>query len=116
MGARGEVRASNCFVDCHLEPTRRGTMSLRRTWHNPGLLDDAVRRLRHLGWQGAALLEYRVRDGDGGFDFIELTPRKWQSLHLDLLPAVVFRTLPLAWFEGRRRHPARRPRAPTKIV
>src|SRR3546814_3914916 len=83
MGARGEVLASNCFVDCHLEPTRRGTMSLRRTWHNPGLVEDAVRRLRHLGWQGAAMLEYRVRDGDGGFDFIELNPRNWQSLHLD---------------------------------
>src|SRR3546814_7935115 len=65
-------------------------MSLRRTSQNPALVEDALRRLRCLGWQGAAMLEYRVRDSDGSFDFIELNPRYWQSLHLDLLAGIDF--------------------------
>jgi len=113
MDARGEALASNCFIDVHLEPTRRGTMSLRRTWQNPGLAEDALQRLRYLGWQGAAMLEYRVRDSDGSFDFIELNPRFWQSLHLDLLAGIDFPRLQMAWFEGR---PLPPPRAARKVV
>lgn len=101
MDEAGQVLARNCFRDVHDEPTRRGTMSLRRTWENPDLVADAVRRLRHLRWQGAAMLEYRVRDSDGSFDFIELNPRYWQSLHLDLLAGIDFPKLQMAWFEGR---------------
>lgn len=112
MDRKGHVLAQNCFLDVHLEPTRRGTMSLRRTWQSPALVDDAIRRLRHLGWQGAAMLEYRVRDGDGSFDFIELNPRFWQSLHLDLLAGVDFPRLQMAWFEGAALAPA----APTRDV
>lgn len=100
MDEHGEALACNCFVDVHREPTRRGTMSLRRTSQNPALVEDALRRLRCLGWQGAAMLEYRVRDSDGSFDFIELNPRYWQSLHLDLLAGVDFPRLQMAWFEG----------------
>lgn len=110
MNEGGEVLAQNCFVDAHREPTRGGTMSLRRTWHNPELVEDAVRRLRFLGWQGAAMLEYRVRDEDGSFDFIELNPRYWQSLHLDLLAGVDFPSLQMAWFEGRSAETAPAPR------
>lgn len=113
MNASGEALAANCFVDVHLEPTRRGTMSLRRTWPNPCLVEDALQRLRHLGWQGAAMLEYRVRDSDGSFDFIELNPRYWQSLHLDLLAGIDFPRLQLAWFEGR---PLPPPHAARKII
>ena len=101
MDETGRVLAENCFRDVHDEPTRRGTMSLRRSWKNPDLVADAVRRLRHLGWQGAAMLEYRVRESDGSFDFIELNPRYWQSLHLDLLAGIDFPKLQIAWFEGR---------------
>jgi hypothetical protein len=97
----GAVLAQNTFQDVHLEPTRRGTMSLRRGWSNAALVEDAIRRLRHLSWQGAAMLEYRVRDADGTFDFIELNPRYWQSLHLDLLMGIDFPKLQMAWFEGR---------------
>src|SRR3546814_7617265 len=75
-------------------------MSLRRTSQNPALVEDALRRLRCLGWQGAAMLEYRVRDSDGSFDFIELNPRYWQSLHLDPLAGIDFPRLQMAWFEG----------------
>jgi len=110
---RGEALASNCFIDVHLEATRRGTMSLRRTWRNPLLVDDALQRLRCLGWQGAAMLEYRVRDSDGSFDFIELNPRYWQSLHLDLLAGVDFPRLQMAWFEER---PQERPPRPKSVI
>src|SRR3546814_3342055 len=44
MGARGEVLASNCFVHCHLEPTRRAPISLSRTWTHPCLLPADLRR------------------------------------------------------------------------
>lgn len=101
LDSSGAVLAQNCFRDVHLEPTRRGTMSLRRSWFNDDLVADAVRRLRYLRWQGAAMIEYRVRDDDGTFDFIELNPRYWQSLHLDLLMGLDFPKLQMAWFEGR---------------
>lgn len=106
----GAVLAQNVFQDMHLEPTRRGTMSLRRGWSNATLVEDAVRRLRRLGWQGAAMLEYRVRDSDGSFDFIELNPRYWQSLHLDLLMGIDFPKLQMAWFEKRQLPPQPPPR------
>lgn len=110
MDQTGQVLAQNSFRDVHDEPTRRGTMSLRRTWNYSGLIDDAVRRLRFLGWQGAAMLEYRVRDSDGSFDFIELNPRYWQSLHLDLLAGIDFPSLQLTWFEGKAVTPPPPPR------
>lgn len=106
LDSRGRMLASNCFLDVHLEATRRGTMSLRRTCRNPRLLEDALRRLRHLEWQGAAMLEYRIRDSDGSFDFIELNPRYWQSLHLDLLAGIDFPQRQMAWFEQRALPPA----------
>jgi hypothetical protein len=110
MDEAGQVLAQNCFRDVHDEPTRRGTMSLRRSWKNPDLVADAVRRLRCLGWQGTAMLEYRVRDSDGSFDFIELNPRYWQSLHLDLLAGIDFPRLQMAWFEGYKIVPPSPPR------
>jgi hypothetical protein len=110
MDKSGNVLAQNCFRDVHDEPTRRGTMSLRRTWTNADVVADAIRRLRHLSWQGAAMLEYRVRDADGSFDFIELNPRYWQSLHLDLLAGIDFPRLQMAWFEGTKPRPAPVPR------
>lgn len=100
LDEKGDAIATNCFIDVHFEPTRRGTMSLRRTWRNQSLVGDALSRLRYLSWQGAAMLEYRVRDSDGSFDFIELNPRYWQSLHLDLLAGIDFPRLQMAWFEG----------------
>ena len=106
MDGSGNVLAQNCFHDVHDEPTRRGTMSLRKTWTNAPVLADAIQRLRHLCWQGAAMLEYRVRDSDGSFDFIELNPRYWQSLHLDLLAGVDFPRLQMAWFLGLKLGPA----------
>jgi hypothetical protein len=110
MGRGGQVLAQNCFRDEHNEPTRRGTMSLRRTWDHPALIADAIRRLRHLQWQGAAMLEYRVRDSDGTFDFIELNPRYWQSLHLDLLAGIDFPRLQMAWYQGQETPPLAKPR------
>ena len=56
------------------------------------------------------MLEYRVRDSDGSFDFIELNPRYWQSLHLDLLAGVDFPRLQMAWFLGAELGPAPVPR------
>ena len=101
MDESGRVLAENCFRDLHVEPTRRGTMSLRETWSNSKLVADAIQRLRHLGWQGCAMLEYRVNDNDGSFNFIELNPRFWQSLHLDVMSGVDFPRLQMAWFEGK---------------
>ena len=56
------------------------------------------------------MLEYRLRDSDGSFDFIELNPRYWQSLHLDLLAGVDFPRLQMAWFEGQNVAPPPPPR------
>jgi hypothetical protein len=46
--------------------------------------DDALARVRHLGWEGIAMLEYKWDPESDAFEFIEINSRFWAALHLDL--------------------------------
>lgn len=93
----GQALVVNCIRDCYQEPHSNGTMSLRKTdWHEE-IVQDAICRLRALGWQGCAMVEYRAESKGGAFWFIEINFRFWQYLHLDLYSGVNFPKYQAQW-------------------
>ncbi len=83
-----EVLAESMMVSLHDNPHTGGTSGLRRTFRHEAIRDDALRRLRHLGWRGVAMVEYKWDPATDAFFFIELNPRFWAGLHLDLYAEV----------------------------
>jgi len=81
---KGRVVAENMVRGLHLYPYYAGNMSLRETWWHDGILADAKMKLAALGWTGVAMMEYIWSPRSGEFWFIELNPRFWGYLHLDL--------------------------------
>jgi len=92
------ARVVNCVLDGHLKPHSNGTMSLRRTWWHEGIVEDALRRLEAHGWIGCAMVEYVWDEATDAFDIIEINPRFWQYLHLDLHAGVDFPLMQARWF------------------
>ena len=99
---KGEPLAVSCVRDKYLEPHSKGTMSLRESCYDDLLVEDAVRRLKYLNWDGCAMVEYRQED-DGTFNVIEINARYWQYLHLDIKSGVDFPRFQAEWFlDGKR--------------
>lgn len=88
----------NCVIDGHAKPHSNGTMSLRYSWRHDGIVADALRRLDALGWIGCAMVEYVWDEATDDFWVIEVNPRFWQYLHLDLHAGVDFPRLQAEWF------------------
>jgi hypothetical protein len=80
----GEPRLESMMLSLHDNPHRGGTSGLRRSWWHQAMRDDALARVRHLGWQGIAMLEYKWDPRSDAFEFIEINSRFWAALHLDL--------------------------------
>jgi hypothetical protein len=80
----GEFRAENMVIGRHTYPHRAGSMSLRDIWWHDGILNDAKTKLEALDWSGVAMMEYVWNPDDDEFWFIEINPRYWGYLHLDL--------------------------------
>ena len=72
------------MLSLHDNPHTGGTSGLRRSWWHQAMRDDALARVRHLGWQGIAMLEYKWDPVSDAFEFIEINSRFWAALHLDL--------------------------------
>jgi predicted ATP-grasp superfamily ATP-dependent carboligase len=79
-----EFHAENMVIGRHTYPHRAGNMSLRESWWHEGILDDAKTKLEALDWSGVAMMEYVWNPEDDEFWFIEINPRYWGYLHLDL--------------------------------
>lgn len=77
----------------HEVPHTGGVSSLRESYAHAAIREDAYAKLRHLQWQGVAMLEYRLDERTGKFYFLELNGRFWGSLHLALYAGVDFPTL-----------------------
>ena len=92
------TRVVNCVRDGHAKPHSKGTMSLRHVWWHEGIVADAVRRLEALGWIGCAMVEYVWDEASDRFDIIEINPRFWQYLHLDLHAGLDFPLMQARWF------------------
>jgi hypothetical protein len=84
----GEVLAESMMLSLHDSPHTGGTSGLRSSWWHAGIRDDALRRLRALGWSGVAMVEYKWDPTTDAFSFIEVNTRFWAGLHLDLLSGV----------------------------
>ncbi len=72
------------MLSLHDNPHTGGTSGLRRSWWHDRMRDDALARVRHLGWSGVAMLEYKWDPVSDDFEFIEINSRFWAALHLDL--------------------------------
>jgi hypothetical protein len=80
----GEPVLESMMLSLHDNPHTGGTSGLRRSWWHEAMRDDALARVRHLGWQGIAMLEYKWDPESDAFEFIEINSRFWAALHLDL--------------------------------
>lgn len=84
----GRVVAESMMLSLHDSPHTGGTSGLRKSWQHATIRDDALGRLRALGWNGVAMLEYKWDPASDEFSFIEANTRFWAGLHLDLLSGV----------------------------
>jgi predicted ATP-grasp superfamily ATP-dependent carboligase len=80
----GEILAENMVLGLHMYPFRAGSMSHRTTWWHDRIMADAKLKIRSLQWTGVAMLEYKWDPATDEFWFIELNPRIWAYLHLDI--------------------------------
>ncbi len=80
----GRIVAENMVRGLHTYPHHAGNMSLRATWWHDAILEDAKSKLVALNWDGVAMMEYIWNPETDEFWFIELNPRFWGYLHLDL--------------------------------
>ncbi|MGH8656795.1 MAG: hypothetical protein ACREYE_33485 [Gammaproteobacteria bacterium] len=98
---RGQLLAE--FMNRHLHevPYTGGWASLRDSWVYRKIRDDALVKLRYIGWEGVAMMEYRWEPLTHAFHLIEMNGRFWASLHLDLHAGVDFPLLLVDAFHGR---------------
>jgi hypothetical protein len=80
----GEPVLESMMLSLHDNPHTGGTSGLRRSWWHDAMREDALARVRYLGWSGAAMLEYKWDPTSDAFEFIEINSRFWAALHLDL--------------------------------
>ena len=85
----------------HEVPHDGGVSSLRESCLLPEVRADALAKLRCLGWEGIAMMEYRWDERTGKYYFLELNGRFWGSLHLALFAGVDFPALLVDAFFGR---------------
>ena len=71
-------------------PPEGGTSTLRETVADPELVSVADDFLSSLGWQGAAMVEFRIDSRDGEAKLMEINPRLWGSLALSVFAGVEF--------------------------
>ncbi len=86
----GEVIVESMWEASHENPHRGGMASLRRVCWHQDIHDDALRKLRHLRWEGVAMMEYRRDLDTGKFYFIELSARFRGGLHAELYAGIDF--------------------------
>ncbi len=86
--SKGEMLSKCLTIADHETPHSGGLTVLRHTFGDDWLTKDAVMRLKAMGWDGPAMMEYRYDDASGNFYFLEANTRFWANLHLDLFAGV----------------------------
>lgn len=94
----GVILAESMAVASHENPHSGGLTSLRRSWWQQDMYEDAVLRLKALGWNGPAMVEYKWDEATQTFDFIELNSRYWAALNLDIHAGLHFPLLQMDAF------------------
>jgi predicted ATP-grasp superfamily ATP-dependent carboligase len=97
----GTILARFMHKRIHEVPHTGGASSFRETWHHPGIMDDATRRLSGMQWNGAGMFEYRWDPSTDRYYLMEFNSRFWGSLHLALFAGVDFPRILADAFFGR---------------
>lgn len=74
-------------------PATGGPSTLRKTIKDEKskeAVEKAFKLLRSMGWQGVAMVEFRIDARDGSLKLMEVNPRFWGSLQLSILAGVDF--------------------------
>ena len=85
-----EIRARFMHRRLHEMPHTGGASSLRESWWNDEIADDAERKLSLINWEGVAMVEYRWNPSTNRFFLMEMNLRFWGSIHLALYSGVDF--------------------------
>jgi predicted ATP-grasp superfamily ATP-dependent carboligase len=94
----GKLLAESMALATHENPHTGGLTSLRHSWWQQEMYEDAVLRLKFLQWNGPAMVEYKWHEETQSFAFIELNSRYWAALNLDILAGVHFPCIHLDYF------------------
>ena len=97
----GHSLAESMVLGLHQNPHTGGVMSLRQSWWQQSIYDDAMLRLKALHWNGAAMIEYKWDRERQQFAFIELNARYWGALNLDILANLHFPAIQMDYFFSR---------------
>ncbi len=92
-----------------------GTSIYRQSAKLPLIEEHAIRLLRHLQWQGVAMVEFKVNPDTGQVWFIEINPRFWGSLALPYYSGVDFPYLLCQLIEGKTPSPVLEYRVGVKV-
>jgi len=98
----GQVVAEFMNRSIHSVPHTGGFYALRESWKHKGIRDDALAKLRHIAWEGVAMMEYRWDPVSDSFCFIELNARFWGSLHHAIFAGVDFPKYLVELFRGKK--------------
>ena len=74
-GNSGEIVAYSTVRKLRQHPPGYGSMCYGRTERNDAMAGEAVKLLRALGYRGLGSLEFKYRERDGGYYFIEMNTR-----------------------------------------
>jgi hypothetical protein len=96
----GQPVAEFMHIRLHEVPHTGGVSSYRKSWWHQDMRDDALAKIKAMGWQGVGMMEYRWEPETDQFHFIEMNGRFWGSLHLALYAGVDFPALLLDAFHG----------------
>lgn len=96
----GKIRAQFMHRRLHEVPLEGGVSSLRESWWNEDIFQDALARVHFLDWEGVCMFEYRWDEAAQTFSLLELNARFWGSLHLPLYAGVDFPALLVAARDG----------------
>lgn len=87
---KGELRA--CFVQKEIRhyPERTGPSTVQQSVDRPDILQEALKVMNKLPWEGVVELEFLVDDEEQSIVFMEINPRFWASLEAAVLSGVDF--------------------------
>jgi predicted ATP-grasp superfamily ATP-dependent carboligase len=105
---KGQIVAEFMHRRLHEVPHSGGASSLRESWLDEEVLEDARIKLEHLDWEGVGMMEYRWDPRTHAFFLMELNARFWGSLHLALFAGVDFPKMLLDNFHDRESLPGNR--------
>jgi len=71
-------------------PATGGPSVCAESYYDNRLRDAGLRILRHLGWNGVAMVEFKGDRGTGRYKLMEINPKFWGSLALGIASGVDF--------------------------